>query len=209
MTDSQFRILGIPGSLRRASYNRGLIRAAREDAPDGVDIGEFDLSTIPLFNEDVEAQGDPPPVRALKEQIRAADALLIATPEYNYSIPGVLKNAIDWASRPPQATPLRHKLIALMGASPGGFGTVRSQLALRQVFFFTKSYVLLEPEVHVSAAGDKFDAEGNLVDATIRQSVRALVTALVEWVRLSRAEPRVEWPTDGLLQHALTLETRR
>jgi chromate reductase len=96
-----------------------------------------------------------------------------------------------------------------MGASPGGFGTVRSQLALRQVFVFTKSHVLLEPEVHVSAAGDKFDAEGHLIDAETRQNVRALVSALVECVQLSRAEPRVEWPTDGLLQHALTSETRK
>jgi chromate reductase, NAD(P)H dehydrogenase (quinone) len=194
MTDKQIRILGFAGSLRRASYNRGLLRAAREDAPDGVDIGEFDLSTIPLFNEDVEARGDPPPVRELKEHIRAADALLIATPEYNYSIPGVLKNAIDWASRPPRDSPLLHKPIALMGASPGGFGTVRSQLALRQVFVFTKSYVLLEPEVHVSAAGDKFDAEGNLIDAETRRNVRALVMALVEWARLSGADQRVIWP---------------
>ena len=188
MTNQPFRILGIAGSVRRGSYNRGLLRAARADAPDGVDIGELDLATIPIFNEDVEAQGDPPSVRLLKEQIRAADALLIAAPEYNYSIPGVLKNAIDWASRPPRDSPLRHKPIALMGASPGGFGTVRSQLALRQVFVFTKSYVLLEPEVHVSAAGDKFDAEGHLTDGTTRQNVRALVLALVEWARLLRPE---------------------
>ncbi len=188
MSSGRFQILGIAGSLRKASYNRGLLRAAREVAPEGVDIDIFDLLPIPLYNGDVEAAGDPAPVRELKERIRAADALLIATPEYNYSIPGVLKNAIDWASRPPQDSPLRHKPIALMGASPGGFGTVRSQLALRQVFVFTKSYVLLEPEVHVSAAGDKFDAEGNLSDAQTPQNVRALVMALVEWARLLRAE---------------------
>jgi chromate reductase, NAD(P)H dehydrogenase (quinone) len=209
MIDKQFRILGIPGSLRRASYNRGLLRAAREDAPEGVDIREFDLATVPLFNEDVEAQGDPAPVRALQEHIRAADAVLIATPEYNYSIPGVLKNAIDWASRPPPDSPLLHKPIALMGASPGGFGTVRSQLALRQVFVFTKSYVLLEPEVHVSAARDKFDAEGNLIDARTRRNVRALVTALVEWVRLSGADQREGWPMQGVIQPALTSESKR
>src|SRR5687767_4059968 len=108
MTNEQFRILGIPGSLRRASYNRGLLRAARQDAPEGVEISEFDLLLIPPYNGDVEAEGDPPPVRELKERIRRADALLIAAPEYNYSIPGVLKNAIDWASRPPQDSPLRH-----------------------------------------------------------------------------------------------------
>ena len=129
MTNGRFQILGIAGSLRLASYNRGLIRAAQQVAPDGVEIAAFDLLPIPLYNADVEAEGAPAPVRDLKERIRAADALLIATPEYNYSIPGVQKNAIDWASRPPQDSPLRHKPIGLMGASPGGFGTVRSQLS--------------------------------------------------------------------------------
>jgi chromate reductase, NAD(P)H dehydrogenase (quinone) len=178
----KFRVLGIPGSLRQASYNRGLIRAAQQVAPDGVEVSVFDLLPIPLFNEDVEAQGDPEPVRAFKEQIRAADALLIAAPEYNYSIPGVLKNAIDWASRPPNDSPLRHKPIALMGASPGGFGTVRSQIALRQVFLFTKSFVLPEPELYVSAAHEKFDRDGNLDEQT-RQRIRAVLEALVTWSR--------------------------
>src|SRR5918997_4364784 len=99
MTNGQFRILGIAGSLRQGSYNRGLLRAAREDAPETIEICEFDLMPIPLFNEDIEAQGDPTSVQQLKAHIHAADALLISTPEYNYSIPGVLKNAIDWASR--------------------------------------------------------------------------------------------------------------
>src|SRR5438105_1890059 len=118
MTEVRFEVLGIAGSLRRASYNRGLIRAAREVAPQGMEISAFDLLPVPLYNGDVEAEGDPEPVRDLKERIRAADALLIAAPEYNYSIPGVLKNAIDWASRPPSDSALRHKPIALMGASP-------------------------------------------------------------------------------------------
>lgn len=183
MTDGRFQILGIPGSLRRASYNRALLRAAQQAAPDGVDIEVFDLLPIPPYNADVEAEGDPAPVSELKERIRVADALLIATPEYNYSVPGVLKNAIDWASRPPRDSPLYHKPVALMGASPGGFGTVRSQLALRQIFLFTKSDVLLEPELHVSAAGDKFDADGNLTDGRTRENVAALVAALVEWTR--------------------------
>jgi chromate reductase len=186
MTNGRFQILGIAGSLRRASYNRGLIRAAQQVVPDGVEIQTFDLLPIPLYNADVEAAGDPAAVRELKDSIRAADALLIATPEYNYSVPGVLKNAIDWASRPPQDSPLRHKPIALMGASPGGFGTVRSQLALRQVCLFMKAYVLLEPEVHVSAARDKFDADGNLTDDTTRETVGTLVAALVEWARRLR-----------------------
>jgi len=188
MTNGRFVILGIAGSLRRASYNRGLLRAAQQIMLDGVEIGAFDLLPIPLYNADVEAEGDPPPVQELKARIRSADALLIAAPEYNYSIPGVLKNAIDWASRPPQDSPLRHKPVALMGASPGGFGTVRSQLALRQTFLFTKSDVLLEPELYVSAASSKFDADGNLTDDRTREHVGALVASLVEWVRRTRAD---------------------
>jgi chromate reductase len=146
------------------------------------------LLPIPPYNADVEAAGDPAPVRELKERIRTADALLIATPEYNCSVPGVLKNAIDWASRPPTDSPLNHEPIALMGASPGGFWTVRSQLALRQVFLFTKSYVLPEPEVHVSTAAEKFDAESNLTDDRTRENIRTLVAALVEWARSLRVD---------------------
>lgn len=183
MGESTFHILGIPGSLRRQSYNLGLLRAARELAPEGVEIEIYDLAQIPLYNGDIEAAGDPDPVRDLKDRIRAANALLIATPEYNYSIPGVLKNAIDWASRPPTMSPLRYKPIAIMGASPGNFGTVRAQLALRQVFFFTESYVLLKPEVLVFGARDRFDAAGNLTDETTRGLVRSLVEALVDWSR--------------------------
>jgi chromate reductase len=188
MTTGRFQLLGIAGSLRRASYNRGLLRAAEQLAPAGVDIRVFDLLPIPLFNEDVEAEGDPAPVRELKEQIRAADALLIASPEYNYSLPGVLKNAIDWASRPPRDSALQHKPIALMGASPGGFGTVRSQLALRQVFLFTKSLVLPEPELYVSTAHQKFDQDGELKDDETRRRIRALLEALVTWTRRVTAE---------------------
>ncbi len=178
-----FQILGIPGSLRRASYNKGLLRAAREVAPDGIAIEIVDLADIPLYNEDVRAAGDPEPVRALKEAIAAADALLIATPEYNYSMPGVLKNAIDWVSRPPAETPLRHKPVALIGASTGGFGTVRAQLALRQVFVFTESFVMPKPELLVSQAGRLFDDAGNLVDPGVRDRLRAVVEALADWAR--------------------------
>jgi len=188
MATNRFQILGIAGSLRRASYNRGLLRAAEQLAPDGVDIRTFDLVPVPLFNEDVEAEGDPAPVRELKEQIRAADALLIACPEYNYSIPGVLKNAVDWASRPPSGSALYHKPVALIGASPGGFGTVRSQLALRQVFLFTKSLVLPEPELYVSTAYEKFDQAGNLQDEETGRRLRALLDALVVWARRVGAE---------------------
>jgi chromate reductase len=179
---STVRVLGIAGSLRRASYNRGLLRAAVEVAPPEVELVTFDLRPVPLYDGDVEAEGDPEPVRLLKEQVAAADALLVVTPENNYSIPGVLKNAIDWASRPPQWA-LRHKPVALMGATPGGFGTVRAQLALRQVFVFTDSYVLPKPEVWVSRAREHFDEDGNLTDDAIRPELRGLLSALAAWTR--------------------------
>ena len=181
MEKNTFRILGMAGSLRRQSYNRGLIRAAQQVAPPGVDIQTFDLALIPPYNADLEAAGLPDPVRELHDRIRSADALLIATPEYNYSIPGVLKNAIDWASRPPNTSPLKYKPVSIMGATPGQFGTVRAQLALRQVFVFTESYVLLKPEVLVFGAAERFNTDGNLTDETTRNWVRALVTALVDW----------------------------
>ncbi|MCL5256324.1 MAG: NAD(P)H-dependent oxidoreductase [Chloroflexi bacterium] len=181
MNGQGFRILGIAGSLRAHSYNRGLLRAAAELAPDDARIETFDLAPIPPYNADVEAQGDPEPVRELKSKIHAADALLIATPEYNYSIPGVLKNAIDWASRPPEGAVLRHKPVAMMGASTGNFGTARAQLALRQAFQFTKSFAMLEPEVYVFRARERFDAEGNLTDEDTRDRVRALLEALIIW----------------------------
>src|SRR5256885_15678621 len=153
MDGSSLRVLGIPGSLRAASFNRALLRAAIADAPPGMTIEIFDgLGAVPLYNADVEAQGDPAPVVALKTAIDRADALLIATPEYNYGVPGVLKNAIDWASRPPGACVLDGKPAALMGASPGGTGTARAQLALRQSFVFTDTRALLRPEVMVARA---------------------------------------------------------
>jgi chromate reductase, NAD(P)H dehydrogenase (quinone) len=173
-------ILGLAGSLRRASYNRGLLRAAAEAAPANVRLEAADLAPIPLYNADVEADGDPAPVAALKDAVARSDALLVATPENNYSIPGVLKNAIDWVSRPPRSV-LRHKPIALMGATPGGFGTVRAQLALRQVFVFTDSYVLPKPELWVSRARERFDEDGNLTDDALRDDLRALIDALVDF----------------------------
>ena len=183
MGDRAFHILGVAGSLRKASYNRGLLRAAQEVAPEDVDIRTFDLSPIPLYNEDVEAQGDPESVRQFKHAIAAADALLIASPEYNYSVSGVLKNAIDWASRPPQQTVLKGKPVAIMGASTGRFGTARSQLSLRQVLLATGCYVMPGPEVYVAQAPKGFDADSNLQDPRTRDMVRALVEALVDWAK--------------------------
>jgi chromate reductase, NAD(P)H dehydrogenase (quinone) len=177
------RVLGIAGSLRKASFNRALLRAAEELKPKEMEITTFDLAPIPSYNEDVEKQGDPAPVAALKEAIRAADALLFVSPEYNYGIPGVLKNAIDWASRPPGKSPLNGKPAAILGASQGMGGTMRMQLALRQTFLFTKTHVMLEPEVYVARAQDKFDAEGRLTDEKTREFVGKLLAALVPWAQ--------------------------
>jgi len=187
------RVLGIAGSLRQGSYNRALLRAAQELAPAEMTIVTFDhLGSLPFYNEDVLAQGVPAPVAALKEAIRKADALLIATPEYNYSIPGVLKNAIDWASRPVQDSPLNGKPVALMGASTGSFGTVRAQMHLRQVCVFTNMLALTRPQVLVARAREKFDQQGRLTDETSIGFLQELLQALIEWtIRLRRgAEPK-------------------
>ena len=183
MVGAELRILAFAGSLRRYSFNRGLIRAAIEVAPSNVEIRTFDLAPIPLYDADVEEAGDPPPVREFKAEIRQADALLIATPEYNYSVSGVLKNAIDWASRPPQTTVLRRKPAAVMGASAGPQGTARAQLALRQSFLFTETLVLPKPELYIPHANQTFDEQGNLKDESLRQRIKALVEALVSWTK--------------------------
>jgi chromate reductase len=182
MSDA-LQILGFAGSLRRGSFNRGLLRAAQELAPPDLAITVFDLIPLPLYNADVEAAGDPDPVVAFKDALRQADGLLIATPEYNYGAPGVLKNAIDWASRPPASTPLRGKPAMLMGASPGMSGTIRAQLALRQSFVFTQTLAMLQPEVLVAKAQEKFDAEGRLIDESTRQHVKKALAAFADWVR--------------------------
>src|SRR5262245_7001802 len=182
MAEARLRVLAIAGSLRRGSYNRGLVRAAEELAPASLAIESFDLSAIPLYNGDVEREGFPPSVQELRERIRGADALLIATPEYNYSVPGVLKNAIDWASRPP-APPFRDKPIAIVGATPGGFGTTRAQHHLRQSFVFLDARVLSRPEVLIPGAAEKFDAEGRLVDEKTRKLLGELLVALEAWTR--------------------------
>ena len=181
------RVLGFAGSLRQDSLNRALLRAAQELAPAGMEIHIFDLTPIPFFNVDVEAQGDPEPVVAFKQAIRDADALLIATPEYNLGMPGVLKNAIDWASRPPRNAPLRDKPIGIMGATPGMGGTIRAQMQVRQAFIFTQSYALLQPEILISRAHDKFDEEGRLADESTRKYLGRMLEALRDWThRLAR-----------------------
>lgn len=177
------RILAISGSLRERSYNRALLRAAREDAPEGVEIEEFDLSPIPFFNGDVEAAGDPEAVATLRAAAAKADALLLATPEYNRGTSGVLKNAIDWLSRPSLASVLRWKPVAVIGASSGRGGTRRAQQQVRDALLFPGAVVLEQPEVLVPLAWERFDADGRLVDDRTRESIRALLDALVESVR--------------------------
>ena len=190
MSDAPVRILGFAGSLRRASFNRALLRVAVSLAPADAVIETFDLIPIPPFNEDVRVAGEPAAVTEFKARVRAADGLLIVTPEYNYSIPGVLKNAIDWLSRPPAESPLKAKPAAILGASNGGFGTVRSQLHLRQVLLGSGMHGMPGPELMVSRAQDKFDAEGNLTDEKTRDGVRAVVTALVAFARSEAAARR-------------------
>lgn len=181
--------LGIAGSLRKGSYNAGLIRAAVELAPAGITVRHFDLAAIPLFNSDVEVDGDPPAVAELKGAIAAADALLIATPEYNHCVPGVLKNAIDWASRPARDSVLTGKPIAIMGASTGRGGTARAQAHLRDGLAYTMGLVLPLPEVLVGLAAERFDEAGNLHDADTRQEVRDLLVSLAAWTARLRQMP--------------------
>ena len=175
-------ILGIPGSLRKASYNKAALRAAQELLPDGVTLAILDLDGIPPFNED-EERVLPARVVELKARIRETDAILIATPEYNYSVPGVLKNAIDWASRPYGDNAWDGKPVALMGASPGSLGTARAQYHLRQTFVFLNMYPLNRPEVMISNAPQRFDAQGHLADEGLRTRIRQLLEALVAWTR--------------------------
>lgn len=185
----EVRVFGLSGSLRVGSLNSALLRAACELAPEGMEIQTYlGLRDLPLYDEDRDTDDPPEAVRDLRQQITAADALLIATPEYNYSIPGGLKNAIDWASRPYPMHSLRHKPVAVMGASMGNFGTVRAQLALRNVWLWTESIPVLKPEVHVFKAHERFDEHGTLIDEDTRTMVVALLESLVTMVHRARGE---------------------
>ena len=186
MSDAPLRALGIAGSLRKGSFNRALLRAAHELKPEGLEIDDFEIGAIPLYDGDVEDKGDPEPVAAFKKAVQSADAILIATPEYNYGVPGVLKNAIDWVSRPIPGTKTRvlnQKPAAILGASQGSMGTVRAQSALRQTFQFTQTLVMLQPEVLVALAQTKFDAEGRLTDEPTREVLKKFLAAFLAWSR--------------------------
>jgi chromate reductase len=186
MSERQIEVLAFAGSLRSGSYNKALLRAAREVAPPEMSVEIADLAGIPLYDADVEEAGDPEVVQAFKERIRAADALLIATPEYNHGVAAVTKNAVDWASRPPKSAPLDRKPIGILGASPGVTGTARAQSQLRQSFVFTNSYCMPQPEILVYRAHEKFDAEGRLTDDRTREYLAKYMRALAEWARRFR-----------------------
>jgi chromate reductase len=176
------RILGFVGSLRKGSYNKALMRVAVELAPEDAKIEVFDLEGIPPFNQDLERQ-PPQIVKDFKAKIRKADALLIASPEYNYSVPGVLKNAIDWASRPYGDNAFEGKPVAIMSASIGSLGGARAQYHLRQSFIFLDMHPLNRPEVMMPFAQDNVDANGNVTNEHTRQLIQELLEVLVQWTR--------------------------
>ena len=179
---AKISILGFAGSLRKGSYNKSLLRAAQEMVPEDATLEVFDLEGIPLFNQDLENR-PPEKVKEFKAKIRASDAILIATPEYNYSIPGVLKNAIDNASRPYGDNAFNGKPVAIMGASIGMLGTARAQYHLRQSMVFLNMYPLNQPEVMVPLAQEKIDQDGRLTDQKTKEKIKELVEALVSWTK--------------------------
>jgi chromate reductase, NAD(P)H dehydrogenase (quinone) len=193
MAGEEIRVVGFAGSLRQQSYNRALLRAASELAPPGMTVDIFDLREVPLYNGDVEAAGDPPAVAQLKAAIRAAAGVLMVTPEYNHGVPGVMKNTVDWLSRPPRSAVLAKKPVGLIGASPGATGSARGQSQLRQAFEFTNSYCMPQPEFLLSKAHEKIDAQGRLADEPSRAVLQKYLLAFAEWVGLfamRRAEHR-------------------
>ena len=183
MSDAKaISVLGICGSLRKASFNHAALNTAIELKPAGMSVTVADISQIPLYDEDVRAQGFPAPVETLRQQIKAADALLFACPEYNYAMSGVLKNAIDWASRPPDQ-PFAGKPCAILGAAAGMAGGARAQHNLRQTCVFLDMHPLNKPEVLIFQAHNKFDANGALTDDVARGLIGDLMAALLGWTR--------------------------
>jgi chromate reductase len=180
-----FSILGIPGSLRQASFNRHALVAAQALVPAGATLEIFDLEGIPPFNQDHEKQ-PPARVTEMKGKVRAADAILFATPEYNYSIPGVLKNAIDWASRPYGDNAWQGKPVAIMGASIGILGSARAQYHLRQCFVFLNMYPVNQPEVMIGGSAQRFNERGELTDETSKELIRKLLAELMAWTKRLR-----------------------
>jgi chromate reductase len=179
---AKLKILGTAGSLRQYSYNKGALRAAQQLVPQEAEIEAFDIKGIPPFSEDDE-KNPTERVVEFKKKIREADGILIVTPEYNYSIPGVLKNAIDWASRPYGDSAWPGKPVAVMGASVGNVGTARAQYHLRQVFVFLNVHDMKQPEVMISNAAQKFDPQGNLTDEVTKQHIQRFLAAFIAYIR--------------------------
>jgi chromate reductase, NAD(P)H dehydrogenase (quinone) len=177
-------LLGISGSLRKSSFNRFLLDAVRDVLPPASTMSIFEDLDFPIFNDDLV---DPPGVVQLKEAIARADGVVFATPEYNYSIPGGLKNALDWISRPPELSPMRGKPVGLVGAASGMSGTIRAQTHMRQMLLFSDSPCLSQPEVLIPRAHERFDAEGRLTDASTRVLLERFGAAMVAFVQRHRA----------------------
>src|SRR3954464_11307732 len=183
------KILGIAGSLRRASFNKAALREAQKLVPAGASLDILDIDGLPGFNQDDE-KNPPAEVVDMKAKIRAADAILFVTPEYNYSLPGVLKNAIDWASRPYGDSAWNGKPVAVMGASVGAIGTARAQYHLRQIMVFLNMFPINQPEVVIGHAAERFDKDGNLTDNGTIDHIRRLLSNLVTWTRrLQQPQP--------------------
>lgn len=190
-------VLAIAGSLRQRSYNKMLLQTARTVSPPEVDLELYaDLASIPLFDEDLERQtgGGPPPVKRLRAKVKAADGLLISTPEYNQSMPGVLKNAIDWLSRPGPEEVLIEKPVAIVGASGGRWGTRLAQANLRQVLTATESLVMPQPAIFVAESAKVFGDDGALTNDLLRKQLENFLRAFADWLRLldKRSLPKAE-----------------
>jgi chromate reductase len=191
VSSTRIEVAAIVGSLRQHSFNRSLLQTAMLLAPDHMHIYEVQIDRLPFFNEDMERQGDPPPVAEFKAAIGRADAVLVLTPEYSYSIPGVLKNALDWASRPTGRSVMKGMPLAMLGASIGRSGTMRAQLHLRQICVQLGAIAVPAPEVYITFAEGKFNALGELTDPTSLSQTRQLLANLVEWVHMLGASRSV------------------
>ena len=187
MAEEPAPVVAFAGSLRRRSFNRALIEAAREIAPPALTIESVEIGNLPFYDADLEAQGDPPPVTEFKTALASADGILIATPEHNDGIPGVLTNALEWGSRLPGRSPLAGKPVMVMGASPSQVGTARAQLHLRQVLAHVQARVLPPPELLVARAHERFDAELHLTDEGTRRLLADLLRRFAIWIARERS----------------------
>ncbi len=201
-TGNRLHVLGISGSLRQASFNSGLLRAAQELVPDGLEMTIYDIKNVPFYDGDLEAEGDPKPVSALKSAIREADGVVFATPEYNYGTSGALKNAIDWASRDRDEGSLMGKATTIMGAG-GRAGTARAQMQLHETLSETGAVVMVKPGVLVSAFSPmRFDSDGNLTDEDTRQVVRKHLQEFAKWMGMVGARENAQFACEMDIQPA-------